>query len=411
MAVITIRTLRKGKPILHKFILIWLCLLLCNSIPALAFQASDNVPNTTSQKPHRLTQVYYQVTSAELSASDLVANPAYFHNFSALAAGQATIRTTEKQAVWLLLKISNPHHDTWQALFSYHFLPADYVDFYRLDLTLPAAKLLAKTGNALPFPERPYAVSSYSQPLTFNANEQVVMLIKLQDAALLGTELTIAPVPVLLQSVMHSQILDGIIIGIILVLMVLACCHAQQQPAFYALAAFYLTFALLLATMNGMAFNQLWPLYPEINQVMLYISTGTVLFFLCVFNRYSLLKSAKPYALRINRGAALLALILLFSPLFANGPQKLQLLFICVPLVLSINLLQALITSLVSNKPQVARYMLLIVVAALSLLLVQARHLSGLILWLNSALLLLLALSTILLYQRQTTPPPAKIHH
>jgi len=394
---------------LHKFIFVWLFLLLCNSMPILAFQASDNLPAAPLKKPHRLTQVYYQVTSAELSASDLVANPAYFHNFGALTPGQATIRTTEQQAVWLLLKISNPHSDTWQALLSYHFLPADYVDFYRLDLTLPAAKLLAKTGNALPFPERPYAVSSYSLPLTFNANEQIVVLIKLQDAALLGTELTIAPIPLLIQQVMHSQILDGIIIGIILVLMVLACCHAKQQPAFYALAAFYLAFAVSLATMNGMAFSLLWPLYPEINQVMLYISTGAVLFFLCVFNRYSLLKSAKRYALRINRAAALLALILLFSPLFANGPQKLQLLFICVPLVLSINLLQALIISLVSHKPQVARYMLLIVVASLSLLLAQARHLSGLILWLNAALLLLLALSTVLLYQRQAKPPPPQI--
>lgn len=394
---------------MHKFIFVWLFLLLCNSIPALAFQASDNLPATPLHKPHRLSQVYYQITSAELSASELVENPAYFHNFGALTPGQATIRTTEQQAVWLLLKISNPHNDNWQALLSYHFLPADYVDFYQVDLTLPAAKILAKTGSALPFPERPYAVSSYSQPLTFSANEQIVVLIKLQDAALLGTELTIAPIPVLLQSVMHSQILDGIIIGVILVLMVLACCHAQRQPAFYALAAFYLTFSVLLTAMNGMAFNLLWPLYPEINQVMLYISTGSALFFLCAFNRYSLLKSAKRYALRINRGAALLALILLFSPLFASGAQKLQLLFICVPLVLSINLLQALITSLVSHRPHVARYMLLIVVAAFSLLLVQARHLSGLILWLNTALLVLLTLSSMLLYPRQTQASPPQM--
>lgn len=394
---------------MHKFILVWLILLLCNSVPALAFQASDNLPATPLHKPHRLSQVYYQITSAELSASELVANPAYFHNFGALTPGQATIRTTEQQAVWLLLKISNPHNDSWQALLSYHFLPADYVDFYQVDLMLPAAKLLTKTGNALPFPERPYAVSSYSQPLTFSANEQIVMLIKLQDAALLGTELTIAPIPVLIQSVMHSQILDSVIIGIILVLMVLACCHAQQQPAFYALAVFYLTFSVLLTSMNGMAFNLLWPLYPEINQVMLYISTGSTLFFLCVFNRYSLLKSAKRYALRINRGAALLALILLFSPLFANGTQKLQLLFICVPLVLSINLLQALMTSLVSHRPHVARYMLLIVVAAFSLLLVQARHLSGLILSLNTALLVLLTLSSVLLYPRQAKASSSQV--
>ena len=93
------------------------------------------------------------------------------------------------------------------------------------------------------------------------------------------------------------------------------------------------------------------------------------------------------------------ALLLLFSPLYADGELKLKLLFSCVSLTLSLCIIQALLVSLTTNLAGAPRYALLSTLATLCLLLVQARHLAGFADWLNPGLLLLVAITALALPQ------------
>lgn len=377
----------------------------CQSVALLFLTSLFFVPTTfaksalSQQLPLPAPELHYQITDAALTVENLVADPALLHNFSPLTPKQATIRTTEQQAVWILAKMNNPYPEALAAVLSYHFLPADKVSMYKLARDLPSAELLGHMGSDLPFAERPLPLHSFSQPIKLQNAEQATFLLRLQDAALLGTEVSITPLPQLLLASQRQLAYDNIINGSLLLLVLLAFYRGaqQRQSALYPLAGFYLMFLLVLNTLNGMAFSLLWPENPELNPVLLYISVGATLVFLTLFNRATLPDNAGHFARYTNTGCLLVALALLFSPLYAGGPLMLKLLFSCVSFILAATVLQALYTSLTSNLHYSSRFSLLATMATLNLLLVQTRYLSSFASWLNVGLFMLIVISAVLL--------------
>jgi hypothetical protein len=194
---------------------------------------------------------------------------------------------------------------------------------------------------------------------------------------------------------------DALLTGALLLLVVftLAVARVRRHPAYISLALFYLCFTLVLSVLNGLGFSLLWPTNPELNPVLLYISVGLCLLALTHYCRLTLLRQSGSWARLLNALATASALLLLFSPLYADGELKLQLLFSCVSLTLSLCIIQALQVSLTTNLAGAPRYALLSTLATLCLLLVQARHLAGFADWLNPGLLLLVAITAIALPQ------------
>lgn len=354
--------------------------------------------NLSQQLPIPQAELYYQLSDAEVTIASLTANPALLHNFSPLLQ-QTTLRTNEQQALWLQAKITNPYPEALDAVISYHFLPADRVSFYKLDQDAPSATLLGHMGSDFPFAERPLPLNIFSQPIRLAAGEQATFLLRLQDAALLGTELSITTLPQLLLDHQQQLTNNNLVNGALLLLVLLAAYRGlqQQQNALYALAGFYLTFLLVLNTLNGIGFSLLWPENPEFNPVLLYISVGLALVFLTLFNRSTLPNHAGRFARYSNTGCLLVALALLFSPLYADGALKLKLLFSAVSIILTATVLQAIYTSLTSIIRYSSRFSLLAAAATLSLLLVQTHYLSSFVYWSNVGLFLLISVSAILL--------------
>lgn len=377
------------------------CSVLWLFISFLSFANVTPVPIAQQAKlePVRLTSLHYQLLDAAITVDNLVSDPALFHNFKPLNASQSTLRTSEHQALWLMVKLTNTLPDSWEAILSYHFLPADRVSFYQLATDLPTAVHLGDTGSDLPFVERALPLLSFSQPITLAQGEQGTYLVRLQDAALLGTELTVASLPALLVAQQQQTLLASMIHGALIMLIALALCRAwqQQQPALIFMASFYVAFSLILGTLNGLAFSLLWPLNPEINPVILYIGVGLALVLLTLFHRVSMPTPISRYAAYLNTFCLFLALALLFSPLYANGKLKLTLLFICLTIVLAISVLQAIFTSLTSHVRYSSRFSLLSALATLNLLLVQTRYLSHKVYWLDMGLLILLCGSAMVL--------------
>ncbi len=355
--------------------------------------------NLSQQLPIPQPELYHQLSDAELTVESLTANPALLHNFSPLSSKQTTLRTTQKQALWLQAKITNPYPEPLDAVISYHFLPADRVSFYKLDQNAPSATLLGQMGSDFPFAERPLPLNIFSQPVRLAAGEQATFLVRLQDAALLGTELSITTLPQLLLDHQQQLTNNNLVNGALLLLVLLAGYRGlqQRQSALYPLAGFYLAFLLVLNTLNGIAFSLLWPENPELNPVLLYISVGLSLVFLTLFNRVTLPNTVGRFARYSNTGCLLVALALLFSPLYADGALKLKLLFSSVSIILATTVLQALYTSLTSNIRCSSRFSLLAAAATLSLLLVQTHYLSSFAYWSNAGLFLLITFSAMLL--------------
>lgn len=346
-----------------------------------------------------LEHVRFHVTDKSVTAEQMIIDPALFHGFSKLKPSQTTLRTSEQQKVWLLVEVTNPFPENWQVYLNYHFLPADSVSFYHVAADIPSATFLGKTGSLSPFSERALPFLSFSQPVTLDANARATFLIGVEDAALVGTELSVTTLPTLVRLSQQALLLDSMINGVLLVLVCVAWSKGwlQKQPALFALGTFYIAFSLVLGTLNGLAFSLLWPDNPELNPVMLYITVGAALLSLTLFQRGSLLIDSGKYSFYFNNLCIALSLLLLFCPLYADGKLKLTLLFICVTTVLMISVLQVLFINLTSHFQHSLRLSLLAAAATLNLLLVQTRNLSSLTQWLDVGILLLLILSILLL--------------
>ncbi|EIW88992.1 response regulator receiver domain protein (CheY-) [Alishewanella agri BL06] len=379
---------------------VWLYLaLLC--LPCLAQEQPAPQAEQLLQQALLLGNLQYQITPASTTAEQLVRDPAQFHSFRPLSGRQATLRLNEQQVLWLLIKVSNPYPESWQAMLYYPFLPADRISFYQLQPEIPSVKLLGKSGSLLPYSERALPLRGYSQPIQFKANEQHSYLLQIQDAALLGTQVKLGTLPILMAEEQQQLVGEALLTGALLLLVIftLAIARAHRNPAYISLALFYLCFALVLSVLNGLGFSLLWPTYPELNPVLLYISVGLCLLALTHYCRLTLLRQSGSWARLLNALATASALLLLFSPLYADGELKLKLLFSCVSLTLSLCIIQALLVSLTTNLAGAPRYALLSTLATLCLLLVQARHLAGFADWLNPGLLLLVAITALALPQ------------
>lgn len=381
---------------------IWLSLAFL-SLPCLAQAQNSLDPTQLLQQSISLTNLQYQITDATVEADQLVRDPAMFHNFRIYAGSRPTIRLSEQQVLWILVKVDNPYQESWEALLYYPFLPADRVSFYQLKPDIPSVRLLTKTGSLLPYSERAMPLRGFSQPIQLKAAEQGDYLLRVQDAALLGTELRIGTLPALIAEEQYQLFSDALLTGALLLLVIftLVMAKIRRNTAYISLALFYLSFTLVLGVLNGLAFQLLWPVYPELNPVMLYIGVGLCLLAIAHYCRQTLLRQSGSLALLLNVLAITFALLLLFSPLYADGELKLQLLFSCVSIILSLCIIQALVVSLTSNLASAPQYALLITLATLCLILVQTRYLAGFADWLTSGLLLLVTITAIVLPQQR----------
>jgi diguanylate cyclase (GGDEF)-like protein/PAS domain S-box-containing protein len=319
-------------------LLLWLF-----SSAATAFHAETNILTHPLQPKQSVRQLYFQVTPAAISLDDMLADPAYHHTFRQLTSAQRVL-FSEQQAVWFFARLQNNSHRSIQAILEYDFPLADKIEIYQISRQTQDVRLISRSGNDYPFSERLLPYRSFAVPLTVAAQSDADIYIKVQDAAMVPSELLLWREDHFIASKQQQAILDGVVQGILLLLALynlLLLLRSRQLPYLYY-AGFFTSFALVIAILNGMAFKLLWPGYPEINQAVLYIAVGAGLLCLNVFVHYTVHNIAGFWWRCCNYISSAMALFLLFSPLFAGGQLRLLLLFVAIFWVLGSNLLLAI---------------------------------------------------------------------
>nr|WP_245217436.1 7TM diverse intracellular signaling domain-containing protein [Rheinheimera maricola] len=327
-------------------LLYWLCI-----PPVLAFHVTSNELDSSASAQQRLQQVYFQVTPLGYSLDDILADPEKYHAFSLLNPAQRVL-FREQQAVWFFARLHNTSKFKQQLMLEYDFPMADKVEIYQRTETSGDIRLLSRSGNDFPYTERALPYRSYVVSLQLAANEQRDIFIRVQDAAVIPSELILWHYNAFISHSQDSALLDGILQGILLLL----AFHNLVQ--FFRLKArnhlyysgFFISFALIIATLNGMAFAMLWPGYPEINQAILYIAVGTGLLFLNIFIHQTLKHLYTSQWRWFSHTSSFAAMLLLFSPLYASGEQRLHLLFLALGWVLTSNIVLAVRFSLAGQQ-------------------------------------------------------------
>ena len=324
---------------LLRAILLLLCLY---STTAAAFHAETNPLTQPQQAKQILQQLYMQIVPEELTLDDLLSDPAYHHSFQLLTSANKVL-FAEQQAVWFFARLENKTNRSMTTLLEYDFPLADKIEIYQVNRQTQDIQLLSRSGNDYPFSERKLPYRSFVTPLSLAAASDTDIYIRIQDAAIIPSEVILWREQDFIASKQQQAMLDGLLQGFLLLLAVyniLLFFRSKQQHYLYY-AGFFISFALVVAILNGMAFEVLWPGYPEINQAVLYIAVGSGLLCLNLFV-HSALQTVNGLWWRVSRYVSnTLSLLLLFSPLFASGQLRLKLLFIAASWVLGSNLVLA----------------------------------------------------------------------
>ncbi len=389
--------------------LLSLCLLTGH---ASAFHAEINTISSPIADRTALQRVYYLATPANMTMVQLLDDPLFHHSFRLSTAAERVL-FKEHEAVWLFVRLKNSGKRPINAMLEYDFPLADKIEIYQLNSRNQDASLLSRSGNDYPFHERNLAYRSFAVPLQLNPDEQTDIFFKIQDAAVIPSELLLWQHTKFVASKQRQALLDGILQGLLLLLAMynlMLFLRSRSRHYLYH-AGFFLNFALVLAVLNGMAFMLLWPDYPELNQAMLYIAAGSALLCLNLFVSQVVHEAPNRWWHRCSQLSNLIALLLLFSPLYAGGQLRLVLLFSSIGWVLGTNLLLALLLSL-QGKQQARSFIwacVFTLVAALLLTLNQAGYLHAGVNWaylLFSLVMLSLVLSSFNLQRFFITQDP-----
>lgn len=318
-------------------LLLWLF-----TLPAFAFHAEVNMLHSPLPEQQRLQQVYFQVSPLQTDLDDILADPEKQHAFSLLAPSQQVL-FTEQQIVWLFARLQNNSHLKRQMVLEYDFPMADKIEIYQRNRQTQDIRLLSRSGNDYPYTERALPYRSYAVSLELGAHEQTDIFIRIQDAAVIPSDLLLWRYNSFITYSQKNAILDGLLQGVLLLLAFYNLVQFFRLKAknYLYYSAFFVSFALVIAVLNGMAFAMLWPGHPEVNQAILYISVGTALLCLNLFIHHALQHLYTPLWRWLSHASSIAAILLLFSPLFASGPVRLLLLFFALGWVLGSNIILA----------------------------------------------------------------------
>ncbi|MFN6972403.1 MAG: 7TM diverse intracellular signaling domain-containing protein, partial [Rheinheimera sp.] len=267
----------------------------------------------------------YQITASELAVEDIVFEPERAHAFLTVISPNQVFKA-HPGAVWFHTRLHYQGHRATKLILEYNFPTADLVEFYTFDRQSHELQKVNRSGTNLPFSERQLSSRSYAVELSFKAGQELDVLVKVHDVAVVQSHFTLIQHDKFYQQQLTSNLFDGILLGLLLLMAaynILLYLNIRERLYLY-FAGFFLFFTLVIAILNGVGFALLWPEYPEINPAIFYVAVGACL--ACLSLSTNAMLNQKPtWWLWLN---LLWSGILLFSPLYIEFNHRLNLLLI-----------------------------------------------------------------------------------
>ena len=362
--------------------LLWglLCALLCWPAPAQAFPTETIRFDENLKHQQLYPKLHYQITDAELAVEDIVFEPERAHAFLTVMAPNQVFHVNPG-AVWFIARLQYQGQRSTKLILDYNFPSADLVEFYTFDRQSHELHKINRAGTNLPFSERQLSSRTFAVELNFKAGQELDLLVKVQDGAVVQSHFTLMQPDKFYQQQLTSNLVDGILLGLLLLMAaynILLYFNIREKLYLY-FAGFFLFFTLVISILNGAGFALLWPEYPEVNPAIFYVTVGACLACLSL-STSTMLNQNPSWWLWLN---LLWSGLLLFSPLYIDFNNRLNLLLVVLGMVMGSNLLQVLRHTF-SGKPRARTFSLswlLFFAASLVLLLSQLGYLADSRLW------------------------------
>ncbi|MFQ6371891.1 diguanylate cyclase [Shewanella sp. YIC-542] len=208
---------------------------------------------------------------------------------------------------WYHVRLQQRSHTPYRWLLEF-----DNPDIDKLTLYHFVDKQLQQTiqmGDAQPFNQRPILLNNFLYPLVMQNGQLHDLWIKVETQGTSYLPIKLWQPDEILQHVSNDNILLGIQLGILSAIGIFSLFMAITTGAFsYGYYAGYvLTMTLLVASVNGPAFNHLWPNYPQLQNYIVAPLIPLVLTFNILFTEKAL--QLKYFSLQLLRLARFLTAI------------------------------------------------------------------------------------------------------
>lgn len=319
------------------FFVIFLCFGTCT------YAFHGTAQNISKEKPLNLTQnMQYQFTSEDIGIREIIQDPDWHHNWKTHNKPSARF-SINGRTLWLSAVVKNAYNKPFAGIIDIGHTSTDEASIYFVDRATNRILKSATTGSNYQFKQReqPYRTLAFS--ITIEPNQEIEIYIKVNDSSHFYGDLCFWEANAFHHFSSQYSIANGITLGILLIvtmLCIMIYCNIKES-AFLYYGLFLLSYALVYAIQNGIAFQVIWPNTPELNQVAITIASGLTLLFLCFFANYPKEETPHPISTFLRRTALVIALLIIFSPVILTIPQQTIFLSVGSLIAISFNALRS----------------------------------------------------------------------
>lgn len=258
-----------------------------------------------------------------LTADEIFSNPPGYR-FQALPEGGPNLGFA-KGVHWFRIPVVNVDHAArrWLLQIAYPLLDEIEVWFRRGNRTVEHVAM----GDSLPFAERPIENRHFIVPFTLEAGQGAEILMRVRNTGSVQLPANILTLEAFHSQDQRVQFSLGAYFGLLLALAVYnALIYLALRDISYLYYVGHLaTYLILQMTLNGIAFQYLWPQWPQLNNDAIVVLVAAAMSWILLFTRSFLaLKDRRPMADATCRAlsgfSASLAVVFLFLP-FALAVQ------------------------------------------------------------------------------------------
>lgn len=319
--------------------------ILCFSSLSYAFHIPAQ--QASKETPLNLTvNMQYQFAPEEIGIKEMILDPDWHHNWETHTKPSARF-SINGQTLWLSSVVKNTYDKTFSGVVDIGHTSTDEINVYFVDRNTNRVIKHATAGSNYQFTQREQPYRTFAFAIDLAPNQEVEIYIKVHDSAHFYGDICFWEAGSFHHYKSQYSVANGITLGILLIVAML-CTMIYiniKESAFFYYGMFLVSYALVYAIQNGIAFQILWPNSPELNQVSITIASGLTLLFLCFFASFPRQENPSGFINALRRSAFVIALLIIFSPVLLSPPQQTLFLSFGSLIAILFNALSSFITS------------------------------------------------------------------
>lgn len=272
--------------------------------------------------------VFAEDRAASQSIHDILSSPPQWQSHSA----DAFNRGYNASAWWLKLDVSNTLDQDQERLLEVAYAVLDYVDFYLVDGERVVGEY--HTGDKRVFSSRPKNSRMYVFPIEWQARQNLTLYLRIQSSSSVQAPLTLWQADSYAEHATMNNTQQGLYFGAMgaIIIYNLLIYFALRDRSYIYYVGFAASLPLFFASLNGFAFQYLWPQSLRWNNHAIPIFISCSILFGALFTREILqLRRVSKTLNRVITFFAITGLLMLLAAFVL--PYKTTILFL-VPLAI-----------------------------------------------------------------------------